>query len=59
MMTPLRSVIQIVTSLRENCEPSQLQPLTVVFNTVSLLLSQVQQNMDYSILKHGELNPNL
>jgi hypothetical protein len=51
MLTPIRCVIEIVSSLRLKLQGTPFETdLRVVLNTSSLLLNQVKANLDQSLL---------
>jgi light-regulated signal transduction histidine kinase (bacteriophytochrome) len=60
MLAPIRCIIQMASSLLDRCQDSSLSfDLTVIFNTSSFLLNQVQSNLDYSLLDQNKLQAKL
>lgn len=58
MLAPIRCIISIVGSLMDRVQDSSLDfDLTVINNTASFLLNQVQSNLNYSLLDQGRLQP--
>lgn len=60
MLAPIRCIIQMASSLLERCQDASLSfDMTVIFNTASFLLNQVQSNLDHSLLDQNKLKANL
>lgn len=60
LLAPLRCVIQMASNLISQVQiPDQAFQLRVIFNTSSMLLNQVQANLDYGLLDQNQLVANL
>lgn len=60
MLAPIRCIIEMSNSLLGRIQDSSLSfDLTVIFNTASFLLNQVQSNLDVSLLDQNKLQVKL
>lgn len=60
MLAPIRCIIEMTNSLLGRIQDSSLSfDLTVVFNTASFLLNQVQANLDVGLLDQNKLQVKL
>lgn len=60
MLAPIRCIISIASNLIEEIQEHQfINDLTVIYNTSSFLLNQVQSNLDKSLLDQHKLRPKL
>jgi Ni2+-binding GTPase involved in maturation of urease and hydrogenase len=58
MLAPIHCIISMVSELRRKARDSEEFCLTVIYNTAYFLLSQVQSNLDSSLLEANKLKLN-